>query len=81
MNIRPNEIKICYNVLTGAVKVISANGRFEYGRLSGHETSTQERIKHLVVLLKIVKKLKSRQTTLACARKSIIEAQICRKRN
>lgn len=81
MNIRSNEIKICYNVLTGAIKVISENGRFEYGRLSDPEASSQERIKHLVVLLKIVKKLRSRKSTLANARRRLIEAQICCQRN
>ena len=81
MNIQTNEIKICYNVLTEAIRVFSVNRRFEYGRLSDHEASMQERMKHLVALLKIVRKLRSRQTTLASARKKLIEAQLFRRQH
>ena len=78
MPILPNEIKIYYNVLTGAVRILSATGRFEYSRLSEPKASTQDRIKDLIVLLRIVRKLKSHQTTITGARKKLIEAQICR---
>jgi hypothetical protein len=76
MNIRPDEMKICYNVLTGGIRVVSANGHFEYRRLSEPNASSQDRLKDLVALLKIVRKLRSRQTTLAGARKKCIEAQM-----
>ena len=78
MTIRPNEIKICYNVLTGAIRILSANGRFEYSRLLEPKASTQDRIKDLIVLLKIVRNLKSHRTTITSARKKLIEAQMCR---
>jgi hypothetical protein len=78
MNIRTNEIKICYN-LTGTIRILSANGRFEYRRMSERKASTEERIKDLIVLLKVVRKLRSRETTSASARKKIIEAQLFRR--
>lgn len=76
MNIRPNETKIFFNVLTGGIKILSANGRFEYGRISEHHASTEDRIKYTIGLLKIIRRLRSRQSTLADARRKLIEAQI-----
>ena len=79
MNIRTNEIKIWYNVLTGTIRILSANGRFEYRRMSERKDLTEDRIKDLIVLLKVVRKLRSRQTALASGRKKIIEAQLFRR--
>lgn len=79
MEIRPDEMKICYNVLTGSIRILSQNGRFEYRRMLEPKASPEDRIKDLIVLLKIVRKLRSRQTTLAGARKKLIEAQLFRR--
>lgn len=79
MNIRPDETKICYNVLTGSIRILSQNGRFEYRRMSEPRASAEDRIKDLIVLLKIVRKLRSRQTALAGAKKKLIEAQLFRR--
>jgi hypothetical protein len=76
MNARTSEMKICYNVLTGSVKILSANGRFEYKRMWAPDVSREQRIKDLVVLLKIIRKLQSRQTAFAVARRKLIEVQL-----
>jgi len=73
---RPKETKIFFNVLTGGIKILSENGRFDYGRISESNTSVQDRIKYTIGLLNIIRKLKSRQAILADARKKLIEAQI-----
>jgi hypothetical protein len=70
-----------YNVLTGGIKILSANGRFEYGRISKSDTSMEDQLKYTIGLLKIIRKLKSRQTILADARQRLIEAQIYYRRN
>jgi hypothetical protein len=81
MNIRHNDTKIFFNVLTGGIKILSENGRFEYGRISEFSTSTEDRIKYTIGLLNIIRKLRYRQTILADARKKVIEAQICFQRH
>ena len=75
MNTRPDETKILFNVLTGEIKVLSVNSRFEYLNISKTGTS-RDRIKYMIGLLKIIRKLKSSQTIIADAQKKIIEAQI-----
>jgi hypothetical protein len=79
MNIRPDETKICYNVLTGSIRILSPNGRFDYRRMSEPKPSAEDRIKDLIALLKIVRKLRSRRSVLAGARKKLIEAQLFRR--
>lgn len=81
MNIRRGETKICYNVLTGSIRILSQNGRFEYRRMSHAGGPTEDRIRDLIALLKIIGKLRSRQTTLAGARKKLIEAQLFRRQH
>jgi hypothetical protein len=76
MNLRPGKMTICYNILSGSIRILSANGRFEYKRIWEPDASKEQRIKDLVVLLKIVRKLQSPQTTLAATRRKLIEAQL-----
>jgi hypothetical protein len=76
MNVETSEMKICYNVLTGSIRILSANGRYEYKRMWEPDVTRERRIKDLVVLLKIMRKLQSRQITSAVARRKLIEAQL-----
>jgi hypothetical protein len=76
MNIQRNETQILFNVLTGGIKILSKNGRFDYGRISEFDESPDDRIKFMIGLLKIIRKLKARQATLTEARKKLIEVQI-----
>ncbi len=76
MNIRDHETKIFFNVLTGGIKILSQNDRFEYGRISEFNTSTEDKIKYTIGLLNIIRKLRYRQSILADARKKVIEAQL-----
>lgn len=76
MNIRDGEMKICYNVLTGSIRIVSAGGRFDYKKIWEPNASRERRIKDLVLLLKIVRKLQSRHTSIAAARRKLIEAQL-----
>lgn len=75
MNIRTGEMRICYNVLTGSIRILSANGRFEYKRIWRPDASKEQRIKDFVLLLKSIRKLQSRHT-FAVARRKLIEAQL-----
>lgn len=82
MNFRRDEMRIYYNVLTGSLRILSPNGRFEYRiacRTLRHKAPPEDRIRDLIVLLKVVRKLRSRQTSLASVRKKIIEAQLFRR--
>lgn len=76
MRIENNEMKITYNVMTGAIRILSSKGQLEYRGMGDLRESREGRIKDLIVILKIVRKLESRQNTLTAARKKLIEAQL-----
>jgi hypothetical protein len=81
MNIRRNETQILFNVLTGGIKILSKNGRLDYGRIPAFDGSPDDRTKFMVGLLKIIRKLKARQASLTEVRKKLIEVQISSQRH
>jgi hypothetical protein len=71
------EIKVLNNVLSGKIKVISANGRAIHwmGNVENNRLSHQ-RLRNSVLLVKLIQTLKTRQHLLVTAKKKIIQIQI-----
>ena len=75
MSVR-SEIKVFNNVLSGKIKVISANRVVFLTRTVEGNGSSRQRIKDSFLLLRLIQRLKARQRILMVTRKKIIPIQV-----
>lgn len=77
MNTSAAEIRVFNNVLSGKVRIISANGRV-VSSMDGMESDdpSYQRLKNSLLLLKLIERAKRRQDILITAKKNIIQIQI-----